>query len=140
MTTTESSAGTSRQNRIREGVPWAVFLLIFVGYPIVFDSPYAHTVGVLAILFALMATGWNMLGGFTGQVSLGHAMFFGVGAYAAAKGAEFGVNPWLSILIGAVIAIAGAVTIGLPVFRLRGHYFAIATIAVVEIIQLLSRL
>ena len=140
MTATKPSVGTSRQSRLREGVPWAVFLLIFVGYPIVFDSPYGHTVGVLAILFALMATGWNLLGGFTGQISLGHAMFFGVGVYAAAKGAEFGLNPWLSITIGAVVAIVGAVTIGLPVFRLRGHYFAIATIAVVEIIERLARL
>ena len=140
MTTSRPSKGTRRQSRIRGGLPWAIFLVIFVGYPFVFDSPYGHTVGVLAIMFALMATGWNVLGGFAGQVSLGHAVFYGIGAYAAAKGAEFGVNPWLSILIGVVIAAASAIAIGLPVFRLRGHYFAIATIAVVEIVQLLARL
>ena len=140
VTSAKPSAGTRLQSRIRERLPWAIFLVIFVGYPFVFDSPYGHTVGVLAILFALMATGWNLLGGFTGQVSLGHAMFFGVGAYAAAKGAEFGVNPWIAIFIGMVIAVASVVAIGLPVFRLRGHYFAIATIAIVEIVQLLSRL
>ncbi|MDP8959809.1 MAG: branched-chain amino acid ABC transporter permease, partial [Actinomycetota bacterium] len=131
----QESALQERFDR-RELVPWVVFLAGFGLYPLLFDSPYLHNLGVLTCLYALMATGWNLLGGFTGQISLGHAMFFGVGAYAAAVGGgKLGLNPWASIVIGAALAVALALALGGPVFRLRGHYFAIATIALGEIMR-----
>jgi branched-chain amino acid transport system permease protein len=118
----------------REVAPWAVFLIAFGLMPVLFSYPYQHNIAVLICLTALMATGWNLLGGFTGQISLGHALFFGIGAYTVAAGSvHFGLNPWIGMLLSAVIAVAVSMVIGLPVFRLRGHYFAIATIAIGEI-------
>lgn len=120
--------------RWRELAPWGVFLIVFGLMPVVYSAPFQHNVAVLICVTALMATGWNLLGGFTGQISLGHALFFGIGAYTTAVGGvRYDLNPWLGLLLGALIAVAISVIIGLPVFRLRGHYFSIATIAVGEI-------
>ena len=85
------------------------------------------------VVYALYATGWNMLGGFAGQISLGHATLFGVGAYAMALGGRNDINPWISLVVGAAAAIPIAALIGWPVFRLKGHYFTIATITTGEI-------
>lgn len=112
---------------------WAAFLVAFALYPVVWDSPFMHSLGVLVVVNALAATGWNMLGGLAGQISLGHAAFFGAGAYAMALGGRNGINPWISMLLGALAVIPIALAIGLPVFRLRGHYFTIATIAMSEV-------
>jgi len=120
--------------RRRELAPWATFVLVFGLMPVVYSAPFQHNVAVLICVTALMGVGWNLLGGFTGQISLGHALFFGVGAYTTAVGGtRLGLNPWIGILLGALIAVAVSMAIGMPVFRLRGHYFSIATIAVGEI-------
>jgi branched-chain amino acid transport system permease protein len=124
--------------RKQELWPWVVFVVFFGLMPVVYSAPYQHNIAVLICLTALMATGWNLLGGFTGQISLGHALFFGIGAYTVAVGGlRIGLNPWLGMLLGAAIAVAMSMIIGLPAFRLRGHYFSIATIAVGEIAVLI---
>jgi branched-chain amino acid transport system permease protein len=131
-------AAKARASRRRELWPWAAFLVVFGLMPVVYSAPFQHNVAVLICLTALMATGWNLLGGFTGQISLGHALFFGIGAYTAVVGGvRFGLNPWLGMLLGALLAVVVSMIIGLPVFRLRGHYFSIATIAVGEIAYLI---
>jgi branched-chain amino acid transport system permease protein len=118
--------------------PWAVFVIVFGLMPVVYSAPYQHNIAVLICLTALMATGWNLLGGFTGQISLGHALFFGIGAYTVAVGElRIGLNPWLGMLLGAAIAVVVSMIVGLPAFRLRGHYFSIATIAIGEIAVLI---
>jgi branched-chain amino acid transport system permease protein len=117
--------------------PWLAFAVVFGLMPVIYSAPYQHNVAVLICLTALMAIGWNLLGGFTGQISLGHALFFGIGAYTVAVGGvRFGLNPWVGMLLGAAIAALVSMVVGLPVFRLRGHYFSIATIAVGEIAYL----
>ncbi len=118
-------------------LPWVAFLAFFGAYPIIWDSPFNHSLGVLMVVYALSATGWNMLGGVAGQISLGHATFFGIGAYAEALGARYDINPWVSLLLGVLVSIPVAALIGRPVFRLKGHYFTIATIATGEIVFLL---
>jgi branched-chain amino acid transport system permease protein len=124
--------------RRQELWPWVVFVVFFGLVPVVYSAPYQHNIAVLICLTALMATGWNLLGGFTGQISLGHALFFGIGAYTVAVGElRIGLNPWLGMLLGAAIAVAVSMIVGLPAFRLRGHYFSIATIAVGEIAVLI---
>jgi branched-chain amino acid transport system permease protein len=136
----EERTGVRRawRERRRELIPWVVFLIVFGLMPVVYRAPFQHNVVVLICVTALMATGWNLLGGFTGQISLGHALFFGIGAYTTAMGGiKYGLNPWLGLLIGALLAVAISAVIGLPVFRLRGHYFSIATIAVGEIALLI---
>jgi branched-chain amino acid transport system permease protein len=88
----------------------------------------------MIMMYATMSIGWNIIGGYTGQVSFGNAAFFGLGAYAAALLlVNYGINPWLGMLAGCVLSVCLAVIVGYPCFRLQGHYFAIATIAVGEI-------
>jgi branched-chain amino acid transport system permease protein len=111
-------------------------------FPLVFTLPYPRDVMIRIFLYAMLATAWNVLAGYCGQISLGHAVFFGTGAYASTvlvKQAWLGVwaSPWLGMLLGAALAVLLSQVIGYPVFRLRGHYFAIATIAVGEIVQTL---
>lgn len=123
-----------QSQRWRDLAPWVAFLLVFGLIPVVYRAPFQHNVAVLICITALTAVGWNLLGGFTGQISLGHALFFGIGAYTTAiGGVRYGLNPWLGLLLGALIAVALSAGIGLPAFRLRGHYFSIATIALGEI-------
>ena len=131
------SAGTPGvRGRIR--VPTPVLAVVAVGvvlvlYPRLVTTSFGQNVGVLALTIGIAATGWNLLGGFTGQVSFGHALFFGTGMYGTAMLVERGWSPWLAAIPCMAIAAALAVLIGLPCFRLRGHYFSIATIAVGEI-------
>ena len=94
---------------------------------------HAHVL-VLVLLYASMAQSWNILGGYCGQISFGHSVFFGFGAYGAGMAmVTYGSTPWLGTLIGALLAGIVSVLIGWPCFKLRGHYFAIATFAIVEI-------
>jgi branched-chain amino acid transport system permease protein len=94
---------------------------------------HAHVL-ILVLLYASMAQSWNILGGYCGQISFGHSVFFGIGAYGAGMAmVTYGSMPWLGILVGAILAAIVSVLLGWPCFRLRGHYFAIATFAIVEI-------
>lgn len=105
-------------------------------YPAVFTQPYPRDVMIKIFLFALLAQAWNLLGGYCGQISLGSAVFFGIGAYTSSVLVMWGgVSPWLGMLAGMVLAVLVSQAIGFPCFRLRGHYFAIATIAIGEIVQ-----
>lgn len=106
-------------------------------YPYVFTSSYAVDLGILALTFAIAAAGWNVLGGYTGQVSFGHALFFGGAAYTTVLVARAGGSPWLGIAAGAVVGGLLSVIVGLPGFRLGGHYYSIATIAFAEIVAIL---
>jgi branched-chain amino acid transport system permease protein len=93
---------------------------------------------VMIFLYGSLAAAWNILAGYCGQISLGHAAFFGLGAYTSTLlVARAGVSPWLGMAAGAAAAVLVSQAVGFPVFRLRGHYFAIATIAVGEIVQTL---
>lgn len=119
-----------------------VVLLLLVAaalaYPLVFTQPFPRDLMIRVYLYAFLASAWNILAGYCGQISLGHALFFGVGAYTSTLLVrEAALSPWLGMLAGAGLAVAISQAIGYPVFRLRGHYFAIATIAVGEIAQTL---
>lgn len=114
----------------------AVVILAAVAiYPLIFTTSFWRNVGILSLVFAIAGVGWNILGGYTGQVSFGNAVFFGAGGYTTAILVKAGWNPWLTMVIGAVIASVIGIMIGFPSFRLRSHYFAIATIAVGEIAE-----
>ena len=112
-------------------------VLALIAFPLVFDSPFPHHVMIILFMYALMAQSWNVLAGFCGQVSLGHAAFFGIGAYSAGfLFYAYQISPWIGMLVGVLIAMALAVAIGIPTFRLRGHYFAIATLLIGEGVQI----
>ncbi len=105
-------------------------------YPTVFTRPYPRDIMIKIFLYALLAQAWNLVGGYCGQISLGNAVFFGVGAYTSSVLVVWwGLSPWLGMLAGMALAILISQGIGFPCFRLRGHYFAIATIAIGEIVQ-----
>jgi len=94
----------------------------------------ANSVKVLFLTFVSIAAsvGWNILGGFAGQVSFGFAVFYGLGAYTTAVGINEGLSPYLTYPLAAAVAAVASLLVGLPTFRLRGPYFAIATIGVSE--------
>jgi branched-chain amino acid transport system permease protein len=117
-------------------VPWgryagmAVVAVLLVAYPLVVKTSLLQTIGVLALTMAIASTGWNILGGYAGQISFGHAVFFGTGMYGTTLLVSDGWSPWLTMVPIAVLAALLGVLIGLPTFRLRGHYFSIATLAI----------
>lgn len=113
-------------------------VLVVVGavYPLVF--PGALTIAITVLLFAGWATAWDVLGGWNGQVSLGHASFVGLGAYVVAIGASHGIAPWWALPLAAVAAAVLAYGWGWTTFRLRGPYFSLSTIAVAEILRLIA--
>ena len=115
-----------------------VVTVALVLFPEVLPTSFWVNTGILALLFASAAGGWNVLGGYTGQISFGNAVFFGTGAYTTALLVRAGWSPWPTFLVGAGIAAAIGVAIGLPCFRLRSHYFAIATIAIGEIVNVVA--
>lgn len=110
-------------------------VVVLLAYPQLFTLPFQQHIAILIFLNALMAVGWNILGGYTGQVSLGNTVFFGVGAYTSTILLKnFLISPWVGMLVGIVLSVLLALVVGYPCFRLAGHYFAIATIAVGEIL------
>jgi branched-chain amino acid transport system permease protein len=83
-----------------------------------------------------MGLAWNLIGGYAGQISLGHAIFFGIGAYTSSLMLmKLWISPWVGMLMGGIFSVIVAFIIGYPCFKLAGHYFAIATIAIGEIAQ-----
>jgi branched-chain amino acid transport system permease protein len=119
---------------VRSAALPALALAAALLYPFVFGSATGLNIGVLILLYATLGTAWNLLGGYAGQISFGHAVFFGTGAYTSTLLLQaLGLTPWAGMLAGAAVAAALAVVIGYPTFRLAGHYFAIATIVVGEI-------
>ena len=116
--------------------PAALLLLAVLAFPLVFDRPFPRHVMIMIFLYGALATAWNILAGYCGQISLGHAVYFGIGAYTSTfLVREAALTPWLGMLVGAALAVVVSQAIGYPVFRLRGHYFAIATIGFGEIVQ-----
>ena len=92
---------------------------------------------ILILLYALMAQSWNVVAGLSGQISLGHAIFFGIGAYSSTVlFAKYGITPWVGLLVGMLLSALAAIAIGVPTLRLRGHYFAIATLLIGSSVQI----
>ncbi|MEC8629065.1 MAG: branched-chain amino acid ABC transporter permease [Pseudomonadota bacterium] len=91
------------------------------------------------MIFAAAAQAWNIMGGLANQVSLGHAAFFGIGAYVSTLlYINFGISPWIGMLIGALVAAGAGALICLPTLRLTGHYFALATLAFAEVCRVIA--
>ena len=106
--------------------------------PLFVKDVYVQNIMVLTLMYAALSQSWNILSGYCGQISLGHALYFGLGAYTTAiLFTKFGVLPWFGMLGGGLISALFAMALGYPCFRLRGHYFVIATIVIAEIALLL---
>jgi branched-chain amino acid transport system permease protein len=109
----------------------AIFLLLAPAA--LAQRPFELRMLTILFLYAVLAHGWNILGGYAGQTSIGHGMFFGIGAYTSTMlVVKAGLSPWAGVVAGPVVAAALGVLIAVPCFRLRGHYFVIATLVVAE--------
>lgn len=109
-----------------------------VALPLVVTSPFAIDIFIRVLLFAFIGVAWNLMGGYAKQLSLGHAAYFGLGAYTSTiLLIRFGISPWIGIVAGGLVAMLASLPIGALCFRLRGPYFAIATIATAQVLMLL---
>jgi len=116
-------------------------LMALTALPLVFlaKDPYWLNIIAFTYLMAGLASAWNIIGGFGGQFSLGHGVFFGIGAYATAFfTTRYGMSPWLIMVPAAAVAALVAMLISWPTFRLRGPFFAIATMAFNEVAFVLA--
>jgi branched-chain amino acid transport system permease protein len=121
---------------------WPLIVIGFViiaAWPLLVQDVFYQRVGALVLLAAISASAWNLLGGYAGQVSVGHAVYFGAGAYASlVVYTEFGWPPIAGAPLGVVVSMAISALVGTPTFRLRGHYFSMATIAAAELFRILA--
>lgn len=116
-----------------------ITVLIILGFllPTIISNPFYQQIILMIYLFAGLGSAWNLLGGYAGQLSLGHAAYFGLGAYSYALLApRFGII--LGLVAAAVIPVLFAAPVGWITFRLRGPYFALGTIAFAELLRILS--
>ncbi|MXQ10599.1 ATP-binding cassette domain-containing protein [Microvirga makkahensis] len=115
----------------------ALSMLLIV--PVLIDSTFVVHVFVTICIFGALSTAWNIVGGYAGQLSLGHTVFYGIGAYTTALLIQHvGLSPWLGMWAGAALSVLVGIGIGYPCFRLRGPFFSLATIAFLEVVRLLS--
>lgn len=116
-----------------------LFALPYWIIPLVADAGFWQHVFVTIFVYAAMATAWNIVGGFAGQLSLGHTIFYGIGAYAAVLlNQHYGIIPWFGMLAGAAVSAAAGVLVSWPCLRLRGPFYTLSTIAFLEVVRLLA--
>jgi branched-chain amino acid transport system permease protein len=126
------------RRRRRELWTGLVVLLVLILLPLPIHDVYTRNLIIITLLFAGLAQAWNILGGYCGQISLGHALYFGVGGYVSSLlYVRLGIPPTLGMFAAGLVAGALALVVGWPCFRLSGHYYAIATVVVGEIGYLL---
>lgn len=118
----------------------AAALGVAVLFPLGLDPQgYAMRVLTLTLLFAAMAQAWNIVGGLANQISLGHAGFFGIGAYTSTiLLRDLGLSPWFGMIAGMALAGIAAAILSVPTFRLKGHYFALVTLAFGEVMRVIA--
>jgi len=105
------------------------FLFLFI-LPLITQEPYTLRILILANVFVIFAVSWDFISGYTGQINFGHALFFGVAAYSTALlGKHLGLQPWVTIPIGAIVAVGAGMLMCLPALRLRGPYLSLVTLA-----------
>ena len=121
--------------------PIVIVVALLAAVPLITASNVVLNFLVVALLTALVGQGWNLLGGYGGQYSFGHAAFFGTGAYATAiLQVRYGVNAWLGFAIGIAAGAAVGAIIGALSFRsgLKGSYFALVTLAFAEVLRIIA--
>ena len=130
-------APRSRPFSLGPAIVGVVIALVAISLPFwLLTSQFAIGVAIRVLVFACLALGWNLIGGFGGQVSFGNVMFFGLGAYTPTLlFINYNVSPWFGMVAGMAASCVAALIVGLPCFRLRGHYFSLATFACSLILQ-----
>jgi len=129
------------QNLVRK--PEASILVIIIALlflvPLFWTNVYFLHLMTSIFIWIILGEAWNILAGYAGQISFGHAAFFGVGAYTTALlFTQLGILPWLAMVIGGAVAALFSIPIGIITFRLRGPYFSLSTFAFAEILRLIA--
>lgn len=120
-------------------LPRAVLLVLLALAPLSTSNNYYMDIIVQIFMWGAAATAWNIVGGYAGQFSLGHAAFFGIGAYTSSLlFIALGLSPWIGMLAGGGLSALFALVIGYLSVRLRGPFFTLATIALAEVLQILA--
>src|SRR6516165_12185306 len=120
----------ARRSLIASLLVIASLAVAWIGLGLIVTNSYYQLMLTLVPIWAVMGLSWNILSGYTGLVSFGHASFFGLGAYTVTIAlVRYDLSPWLGIPVGMLIGAVAGVLIGYPTFRLRGHYFALAMLA-----------
>ena len=115
----------------------AIVLLLTI--PFLTQNQFLLHLAITVLLWTVLGSAWNLLGGYAGQVSFGHATFFGVGAYVTMiLYLKLALAPWYGMVVGGMVADLASLPIGYLCFRLRGPYFSLATLAVAEIVRLVA--
>lgn len=114
----------------------ALLVILLIGLPFITDRDNLINLVILIFLYVILASSWNILGGYTGQTSLGHAAYFGLGSLVTRLLWTGGFPLFASLLAGSVVAVLFALLIGIPAFRLKGVYFAIGTLALAQILNI----
>lgn len=115
-------------------------LLVMAAVPLFSGEGFLLHFFILLVLNVILGTAWNLIGGFAGQLSLGHAAFFGIGAYTAVLAhLEWGLPGWQGVWLGGGLSLLVALLLGWICFRLKGPYFALATIALAEVLRLVAQ-
>ena len=113
-----------------------IVLVILIVFPLLVRNHYYQHLMILVLMWVVIGSGWNVIAGYTGQVSFGDAAFFGTGAYTAGLFAhKLGISAWWAMAFGGFMAMAVALPFGWICFRLRGAYFALATLALNEVMR-----
>lgn len=115
---------------LKPSVPVLLFAAVFAAVSLSITNSYYQLMMTLVLVWAVFGLSWNLLSGYTGLISFGHAAFFGIGAYTTVLGQiYFDITPWLLIPMGALFGGLAGLLVGFPTFRLQGHYFALAMLA-----------
>jgi branched-chain amino acid transport system permease protein len=123
----------------KKHVALIVLGIIFLVFPWIVHSHYYQHLIIIALMWVVIGSSWNLLAGYTGQVSFGHAMFFGTGAYTAGiLVIKLGMSAWWGMMFGGIVSMVIGLFVGWVCFRLRGPYFALATLAGGEIFRLIA--
>ncbi|MDX0022210.1 ATP-binding cassette domain-containing protein [Sinorhizobium meliloti] len=123
---------------LKKAAALGALLLALLAAPIAIGDQFISHIFITIFIFAGLSTAWNIVGGYAGQLSLGHAIFYGIGAYAGVMLMNMGISPWLGMFAGAAVSVVVAVAISYPCFRLRGPFFSLATIAFLEVFRVLA--
>ncbi len=129
-----------RVTRVGAAAFGVLALIAVFSFPSFAPDAFVLSIGVTVASYAVYATSWNFVGGFTGYVSLGHASYSGIGGYAVGLMIiHWDLNPWVALLLGSLVVAALAVPIGIASLRVRGASFVIVSIALVVILQLIGQ-
>lgn len=132
-------------HRIIQNRAKAITALAFLAIGLALAIPSANgnlfvmNMVVMIFIYAILTSAWNIIGGYAGQLSLGHASFFGIGAYTVVLlNIKQGISPWLGLIVAIIIAVAGSSIVGWPCFKLKGPFFALSTVAVGEVMRVMA--